>query len=259
MSVGVTSPGESACMYGTTHCWQIVLPEPTFDRAFINTCHIIPGTYVATAGLGTSGGVIKWFRDQFGQAEKDVQAKLGISAFKMLDLEAAQVPKGSDGLVLLPYFMGERSPIWDAKARGTFFGLSLYHTRGHMFRAILEGIGFALEHHAEVLRKQGLMPERIIAVDGGASSPLFRQIITDIMGTPQDYMSKVSGAPVTDAFLAGLGVGIFKDIKEIKNWVQFDAENIPDPSCQEIYRKLYRVYRNIYDKTKDDMHTLADL
>jgi xylulokinase len=258
-SVGMVEPGDSSCMYGTTHCWQIVLPEPKFDDRFINFPHIVPGSYVALAGLGTSGAIIKWFRDNFGELEKEYEAARGVSAYKLLDLEAAKVPKGSDGLVLLPYFMGERSPIWDPKARGMFFGLSLYHTRGHLFRAVLEGIGYALEHHAEILRDQGLMPDRIVAVDAGASSALFRQVVTDIMNTPQDYMSKVSGAPVADAFLAGLGVGIYKDFGQIRDWVSYDASNEPDPESHAVYRKLYRIYRNLYVKTKDDMHVLADM
>ena len=128
-----------------------------------------------------------------------------------------------------------------------------------MYRAILEGIGFALEHHAEILRDQGLMPERIVAVDAGASSNLFRQIVTDIMNTPQDYMAKMSGAPVANAFLAGLGVGIFNDFKDIKEWVSYDQANEPDASAQALYRQLYQVYRNLYIKTKDDMHALADM
>ncbi|NLT16287.1 MAG: FGGY-family carbohydrate kinase [Clostridiales bacterium] len=258
-SVGMVGPGESSCMYGTTHCWQIVLPEPKFDDRFINFPHIVPGSYVALAGLGTSGAIIKWFRDNFGALEKEYESERGTSAYKLLDLEAAAVPKGADGLVLLPYFMGERSPIWDPKARGVFFGLSLYHTRGHMFRSVLEGIGYALEHHAEILREQGLMPKRIVAVDAGASSNLFRQVITDIMNTPQDYMAKVSGAPVADAFLAGLGVGVYKDFGQIRDWVRYDQANVPDPASHAVYRKLYQIYRNLYEKTKDDMHVLADM
>ena len=258
-SVGMINPGDSACMYGTTHCWQIVLPEPKFDRQFINFPYFIPGSYVAVAGLGTSGGVIKWFRDNFGELEKQYEGQRGTSAYKLLDLEAARIPKGSDGLVLLPYFMGERSPIWDPKARGTFIGLSLYHTRAHMFRAILEGIGYALEHHAEILRGMGLMPKRITAVDAGASSDLFRQIVTDIMNTPQDYMSKASGAPIANAFLAGLGVGIFKDFTDINKWIAYDTSNEPDAASQEIYSKLFKLYKDLYPKTKDIMHALADI
>jgi xylulokinase len=246
-------------MYGTTHCWQIVLPEPKFDRRFINLPHIVPGTYVAVAGLGTSGGVIKWFRDNFGGLEKDYERQRGTSAYKLLDIEAARVPKGSDGLVMLPYFMGERSPIWDPKARGVLFGLSLYHTRGHVFRSILEGIGYALEHHAEILRDLGLMPKRMVAVDAGASSHLFRQIITDVMNLPQDYMAKTAGAPVADAFLAGMGAGIFKEFSDIKKWCAYDQFNEPDPTSKEVYRKLYKVYKDLYPRTMEQMHVLAEM
>ncbi|MDK2784816.1 MAG: ribulokinase [Bacillota bacterium] len=258
-SVGMIEPGTSACMYGTTHCWQIALSEPKFDPRFINFPHVYPGAYVALAGLGTTGAIIRWFRDQFGQVEKETEAKLGVSAYKILDMEAQQIPPGSDGLVLLPYFMGERTPIWDPYARGVFFGLSLYHTRAHLYRAIMEGIGYGLAHHAEVARELGIMPERVVAVDGGASSPLFRQIVTDIMNVPQDYMAKVAGAPVADAFLAGVGVGIYKDFREIKKWITFTESNEPNPAATAVYRKLYGVYRRLYEKTADEMHFIARL
>ncbi|WP_303883272.1 FGGY-family carbohydrate kinase, partial [Acetomicrobium mobile] len=150
-------------------------------------------------------------------------------------------------------------PIWDPHARGVIFGLSLYHGRGHVFRSILEGIGYGLEHHAEVARELGIMPKRIVAVDGGASSPLFRQIVTDIMDTPQDYMAKVSGAPVTDAYLSGMGVGIYKDFSTLKSWIEFSDHNEPIPENVKVYKKLYKVYRKIYEKTAEEMHYLAKL
>jgi len=259
LSTGMTTPGESTCMCGTTHCWMVVLDKPVFDKGFINFPHQVPGTWLALAGLGTSGGVVKWYRDNFGDAEMEYQSKRGVSAYELLNLEAERVPKGSDGLVLLPYFMGERSPIWDPKARGMFFGLSLYHTRGHMFRAIIEGIAYALEHHAVALRAEGMMPKRVIVTDGGAASNLERQIFADVLKVPIDYASKVAGAPVADAFLAGLGVGIYKDYDEIKNWAHCDITNDPDPSAAAVYDKLFDVYVKLYKNTKEEMHILADM
>ncbi len=259
LSVGMIEPGTSACMYGTTHCWQIALGEPKFDPRLINFPHVVPNVYVALAGMGTTGGIIRWFRDEFSMYERDMANRLNVSAYKILDLEATNIKPGSEGLVLLPYFMGERTPIWDPHARGVIFGLSLYHGRGHVFRSILEGIGYGLEHHAEVARELGIMPERIVAVDGGASSPLFRQIVTDIMNTPQDYMAKVSGAPVADAYLSGMGVGIYKDFSTLKSWIEFSDHNEPIPENVGAYKKLYKVYRKIYEKTAEEMHYLAKL
>ncbi|MCG0276534.1 MAG: FGGY-family carbohydrate kinase [Thermosediminibacteraceae bacterium] len=258
-SVGMIEPGTSACMYGTTHCWQIALDKPQFDPRFINFPHVYPGTYVSLAGMGTTGAIIRWFRDEFGIIEKSVESNLGLSAYKILDLEAAKIPPGSDGLIVLPYFMGERTPIWDPFARGVIFGLSLYHTRAHIYRAIMEGIGYGLRHHAEIARELGIMPKRIVAVDGGASSSLFRQIVTDIMDVPQDYTAKIAGAPVTDAFLAGVGVGIYKDFNEIKKWIILTEKNEPNPEATAIYMKLYDVYRRLYEKTAEEMHYIARL
>ncbi len=259
LSTGMINPGESTCMCGTTHCWMIVLDKPVFDPGFINFPHQVPGTWLALAGLGSSGGVVKWFRDNYGSVELDYQSKRGVSAYELLNLEAERVPKGSDGVVVLPYFMGERSPIWDPKARGVFFGLSLFHTRAHMFRAIIEGIAYALEHHAVLLRATGMMPHRVTVTDGGAASNIERQAFADVLRVPIDYASKVAGAPVADAFLAGVGVGIYKDYDEIKKWVNLDITNDPDPSSFDLYAKLYDVYVKLYLNTKQEMHALADL
>ncbi len=259
LCTGMVDATVSTCMCGSTHCWQIVLDKPVFDRRFINLPYYIPGTWVALAGLGTSGSVVKWFRDNFGQVEKEYERQRGVSAYDLLNLEAEKTPKGADGLITLPYWLGERSPIWDPKARGMFFGLNMYHTRGHMFRSIIEGIGFALEHHAEILREKGAMPERIIVCDGGAASNLERQAFADIMNVPVDYMSQIAGGPAANAFLAGMGVGIYKDFTEIKEWCHVDVTNLPDPSSRETYQKLYEIYKKLYLNTKEEMHIVADM
>ena len=256
---GMIDGSVSTCACGSTHCWQIVLEKPVFDARFINMPYFIPGTWCAIAGLGTSGSVVKWFRDNFGQTEKEYERQRGVSAYDLLNLEAEKTPKGADGLITLPYFLGERSPICDAKARGMFFGLSMYHGRGHMFRSIIEGIGFALEHHAEILREKGAMPERIVVCDGGAASNLERQVFADIMNVPIDYMSKIAGGPAANAFLAGMGVGIYKDFAEIREWGHVDVTNMPDPDAYETYQKLFKVYKSLYLNTKEEMHTVADM
>ena len=259
LSVGMVDAKDSACMCGTTHCWQVVLYKPQFDRHLITYPHVVPGRWITYAGLGTSGGVVKWFRDNFGDAELEYQRKRGVSAYELLNLEAERTPKGADGLIVLPYFMGERSPIWDPFARGTFFGLSLYHNRGHMFRAIIEGIALALEHHAVYLRERGQMPKRIVAVDGGAASNLERQAMADVLKVPIDYMSKAGGAPLADAFLAGVGIGVYSDYHKIQEWCRYDVTNYPDPTAAETYEKLYKVYVDLYLNTREQMHALARL
>lgn len=259
LSVGGTKDGESCFSYGTTGCWVIVQDEPRFDPRLINTYYAVPDKYVSAGGMIAVGALVRWFRDQFGHVEKSVSAPLGISAYKVLDLEAEKVPAGCDGLVVLPYFMGERTPIWDTEAKGVILGLTLYHTRAHVYRALLESAGYGLRHHMEITKAIGINVKEIIAVDGGAKSRLWRQIVTDITGFPQSYAPDVLGAPFGDAFLAGVGVGMFKDFESIKKFVEIKDETKPNRKSYEVYSKLYNAYRNLYEHTKNDAHAIHKL
>ena len=111
-------------------------------------------TIYTFGGGATSGAIIRWFRDEFGACEREVQRRSDISAYSLLEKEAKNVEVGSDGLIVLPYFMGERSPIWDPDARGTVLGLSLLHTRGHIYRACMEGVALSLRHNMEEAVKE---------------------------------------------------------------------------------------------------------
>ncbi len=259
LSVGGLNVGDSIFMYGTTGCWGLITDTPITDPRFINTYYPIPNTYVSVGGIVAAGAIIRWFRDNFGQMEKEFQNNTDIDAYRLLDLEAEKVPPGCDGLVVLPYFMGERTPIWDANARGIIFGLTLHHTRSHIYRALLEAIGYALRHHIEVASSIGLKFNRIIAVDGGAKSRLWRQIVTDIINMPQEYVSGSSGAPFGDAFLAGIGVKAFKDYKDIINFIKIDEVTNPNSENNKLYSQLYQVYLRLYNATKEDAHYISKL
>lgn len=204
----------------------------------------------------TTGALVRWFRDEFGILERDVERLAGVSAYSLLDREAEKVPPGSDGLIVLPYFMGERTPIWDPRARGVIFGLTLYHTRAHIFRAILESAGYALRQHVEIVRELGIDIRRLIAVNGGAKSKLWRQIISDITGLPQQYVPEAPGAPYGDAFLAGVATGIFKNPTQIRDYVKIAEETRPNKENAAIYEKLYKIYLTLYPALKNQMHNL---
>jgi xylulokinase len=172
-------------MYGTTGLLGMVLNKPLFDPRLVNSLYIIPNMYMSFGGMSTIGALVRWFRDEFGFVEREVEKLTGINAYSLLDREAENIPPGSDGLIVLPYFMGERTPIWDPLARGVILGLTLYHTRGHIFRALLESTGYALRQHIEIARELGIDIRRVVAVDGGARSKLWRQIVSDIIEMPQ--------------------------------------------------------------------------
>jgi len=252
LSVGTIERGESAFVNGTTGCWVVVQDEPKFDPRFVNAIYQVPGRYVSVAGMIATGALIRWFRDQFGQPEKEIAEKKGGSAYRLLDQQAEKIPPGSDGLVTLPYFMGERTPIWDPMAKGMIFGLNLYHTRAHIYRSLLEAAGYGLRQHMEIAKEIGIYVKDMIAANGGAKSKLWRQIISDITEFPQLYVPGALGAPFGDAFLAGLGVKLFKKYEEIKKFVKIEEKVVPNKALADRYSKLFSVYKNLYPHTKVD-------
>jgi len=142
VSTGLSETGEILLIYGSTMVIFGLLEDLKIEPSLIFRPFIFPNKYVAVGAMSTSGMLIKWFRDNFAQSELELERKMGKNAFDLLSNEANKIPAGSEGLVVLPYFSGERTPIWDEKARGIIFGLTLYHTKTHIFRAILEGIAY---------------------------------------------------------------------------------------------------------------------
>jgi len=259
LSVGAINPGDSVFMYGTTGCWGVITDKPFMDPRLVNSYYVVPGTYISVGGMIATGALVRWFRDQFGAVEKKVEELTGINAYKLLDKEAERISPGSDGLVVLPYFMGERTPIWDPNARGIIFGLTLFHTKAHIYRALLEASGYGLRHHMDIAAASGIKFTRLIAVNGGAKSRLWRQIITDITNMKQEYISRSEGAPFGDAFLAGIAVKLFKDFKEITQLIKIDDVTEPNPDNYKLYSKLYEIYLKLYDKTKEEAWALSKL
>jgi xylulokinase len=161
-----------------------------------------------------------------------------------LDREAEVVAPGSAGVIALPYFLGEKTPINDPKATGAFVGLDLSHTRGHLYRAILEGIAFAFRHHIDVFRELGHPLRRVRVGDGGAQSGVWTQIIADVLGVRLEKVALRSGSALAAAFVAGVGVGVFHDWREVEAFVTIDRTIEPEP--HEAYAHNYDVYRSLY-------------
>jgi xylulokinase len=197
------------------------------------------------------GEAVRWFRNQFGQAElaREVEAG-GMSAYDQLNELAAGVPIGSDGLILLPYFEGQRSPWFDPHAKGVFFGVATSHTRAHFYRAILESFGYVIRHGLEEFYPQGHPLKRVVASGGGARSKLWRQIVSDITGLHQEYVPDAEGA-VGCAYVAGIALGWYKDFEPLrKDWVVVEDVTEPNPNAQAAYEKYYRLFNEMHDYLK---------
>ena len=260
ISVGVIDPGDMMIMYGTTMFFIQVTDRPQPDPRMWCTGWCFPGLYDITGGMATTGALTRWFRDQLGGVELAAEAGGGPNAYAALAELATGVRPGSDGLICLPYFSGERTPINDPLARGVYAGLTLSHTRGHLYRASLEGTGYGVRHNLETMADMGATPKRVVAVGGGASNALWLQLVSDISGVAQFLPERTIGASYGNAFLAGVATGIIPDRSAITTeWVKVRRVIEPDPEAAAIYEPYYAVYQSLYEHAKEDLHALARL
>jgi xylulokinase len=241
-SVGVAEPGETMVMYGTTMFLIQVLADPHPHPGLWTTRGAFPGTYTLAAGMATSGAVTDWLRKLVGGEFADLLAG------------AAEVPAGSRGLLLLPYFAGERTPLSDPDARGIIAGLTTGHGLGELYRAVLEGIAYGVRHNLEAMHAAGGKARRLVAVGGGTQGGLWTQIVSDVTGADQQVPAETIGAALGDALLAGVAVGLEPDIGA---WNPVSAIVRPDPARTAVYDEFYARYRALYPSTVDLAHFLA--
>lgn len=247
-SVGVATPGDMMMMYGSTIFIILRTAERVADPRLWYAPWLFEGEHASMAGLATSGTLTHWFRDQFA---RDLEVA---DAFPILADEAAASPPGANGLLMLPYFSGERTPIHDVHAKGTFFGLNLTHTRGDMYRALIEGIAHGTRHVTDTFAELGQVPTRLLAVGGGTKNALWLQATSDITGIDQTLCEKTTGASYGDAFLAALAVGLVKR-EDIARWNPV-VQTIPAQSSA-IYDTAHGLFRRFYEQTKDIARALG--
>jgi xylulokinase len=192
--------------------------------------------------MATSGAITDWLRRLVG------------ADFATLVSEAAEVPAGSRGLLVLPYFAGERTPIFDPNARGMIAGLTLAHGRAELYRAALEGIAYGVRHNLEVMREAGGRATRLVAVGGGTQGGLWTRIVSDVTGSAQQVPAETIGACLGDAALAALGVGLEVDHEA---WNPTAHVVRPDPERRARYDSFYGRYRDLYPATAGIAHFLA--
>ncbi len=250
VSVGVVDDGEMMLMYGSTIFTVMLTNARLRDRRLWYSPWLFKGRHASLAGLATSGTLTHWFRDQFAR-DLDFEA-----AIQELTAAAAQSPPGANGLVLLPYFSGERTPIHDPHAKGVVFGLNLTHTRGDLFRALLEGIAFGTTHIIDTYREIGHPPQRILSVGGGTKNPVWAQATSDASGIDQILRERTVGAAYGDAFLAALAVGDAKDA-DIAAWNPVEKTLSPRAEHAALYKRQYHIYRRLYEQTKGLMAELS--
>lgn len=242
-SVGVREPGDQMLMYGSTMFLVQIIDAYYSDPTLWTTVGVEHGTLALAAGTSTAGSLIGWLQTVTGAAPIDE-----------LMAEAAAVPPGSEGLLVLPYFAGERTPVFDPRARGVVAGLTLRHGRGHLFRAAYEGISFGIRQILERF-DDAHTGTRTVAVGGGLRSPVWAQAVSDVTGRAQLVPEQAIGASYGDALLAAIGVGL---VPRDTDWARIEREIEPNPLTRNLYDDLYETWRELYPATREQVHRLAD-
>jgi xylulokinase len=244
-SVGVRSPGDLMIMYGSTLFLVQVLDRPLALPGLWSTRGVEPGTHSAAAGMATSGILTDWLRTLTGEP-----------SWEQFAAGAADVPPGSRGLLILPYFAGERSPLFDPDARGAIAGLTLSHGPAELARAVYEATAFSVHHNLAVLADAVGPPARAVAVGGGTKGTLWTAIVSDVAGIEQELPAETIGASYGDALLAAIGSGI---VAPETDWSRPADVVRPDPSTAAAYRELYDLYLDLGRSVERVSHRLADV
>jgi ribulokinase len=260
LGMGVLKPGEHVAIIGTSMTWGFIYQQDKPSRDLISMPYVkdpLEFTF-SFGGAATSGALPKWFRDNFAQIEKQNEKNGGENAYQVLEKTAARIPSGSEGLIVLPYFMGERSPIWDVNARGTIFGLSMHHSKEHVYRAIIESIAYSLRDTMESVHKSAKLGKDLILAGGITKSELFKQIVADVTGCPVSCPKNNVEANFGDIILAGVGSNVM-DYDSILQWLCFDESVIPNMGNHRIYSEYFAQYKSLYQSLKGNMRDITKL
>jgi xylulokinase len=240
VSVGVRRPGDLMLMYGSTMFIVAVVRERRDAREIWTTRGVDAGSLTRAAGMATAGSLTGWLRDLTGGAP-----------YAALAAEAAAVPPGAEGLLVLPYFAGERTPLLDPRARGVIAGLTLRHTRAHLYRAALEGVAFGVRHNLDAM---AAAPSRTVAVGGGTEGGLWTQLVSDAARIDQEVPRQTIGASYGSARLAAEGAGL---AEPGGSWAEVAEVVSPRGAEADLADERYALYRALYPATRDIVHALG--
>ena len=246
---GIVSPGCVMVNIGTAAGVQVFLTKPTFDPAHTLNCaaHVVPGAWEMEGHTQASGAVLRWFRDEFAASEMSIAAHSFHDAYDLLVAQASQVPPGAETLVFIPTFNGSTAPIVDPYARGALIGLRLSHTRGHIIRAILEGISLEIRWMLDTLAEIGASVEEIRLAGGGSKNASWNQIHADILNRPIRPVLNPDAALVGAAMCAAVALGEVPDFQAAAEaFVKLGPPVYPRPENEAVYEASYRRFIKLF-------------
>jgi xylulokinase len=242
LAAGLTGAGDVLLKFGGAGDVVAISDQAQPDRRLFLDYHLVPDLYAPNGCMATSGSLLRWLEALTG----------GGLSLAELDAEAAAVAPGAEGVRVLPYFLGEKTPIHDALARGAITGLSLSHGRGHIWRAALEAIACGFRHHLDVLADQGRPARRLYASDGGSRSDVWMQIVADVCGAPVTTLADAYGSSVGAAWVAAVGAGLaqWSDVAKARRLGKtFAPDTAPAMDAVNAdYRALYVALRPFFHR-----------
>lgn len=260
LGLGVVEPGDLGVVMGSSNVLSGLTPDevhfPGIFGSFPDA--VIPGLNLVEGGQVSTGSILNWFKQNFaGELGHHAKAS-GVSVYQLMDEEAARVPVGSEGLIVLDYFQGNRTPHTDSLARGVVLGLSLQASRAHIFRAIMEGIAYGMKDILDTFVRQQCPVERVIACGGATNSPLFMQIYADVIGQPI-YLTRVTEASLLgSAVTAAYGARLYPSLQAAsKAMVTIAGEYQPNRERHEQYQFYAQKYREVYQQIRPVMHDVT--
>lgn len=243
------TPGNISVTLGTGGQVFAPLMQPVTDVNLHTFCHAMPDGWYMLGAMLAAGLSLRWLRDVLGLSAQ-------ANGYEELAQLAAEVPPGADGLLFLPYLIGERAPVMDARASGVFVGLSLRHGRGHLARAIMEGVVFALRQIIDTMINAEVQITRILAAGNGLASPIWRQIAANILNRPLHRTEQSEHTGSGAALIAGIGVGMYADFASLPPPAATINAVQPDPAQAAFYHQRYRLFLEIYPALRPVMHAL---
>ncbi len=249
LASGLTQSGDILLKFGGAGDILYCDARPDPDPHFYFDYHDIPGLTLINGCMASSGSLVKWFSNTLAG---------GISP-QDLDSEAQFIEPGAGGIIALPYFLGEKTPIFDPAARGVFAGVMLHHTRAHLYRAILEAVCYGFAHHLELLREAGRPVRRVVAADGGSRSALWMQIAADIINLPVQVVAGEAASALGAAYVAAMGTSMFPDWSEITQFISQGPIYQPQSAVVPRYRKGFTLYRDLYTRLQTYLPQLGQL
>ena len=245
LAAGLVNSGDALLKFGGSIDVLVATDRIAPDRRMFLDYHLVPGLYLPNGCMATGGSGLNWFASTFAGGEKPQAEAAGLSLLQHLDRLAELVEAGAGGVAILPYFLGEKTPIHDARARGAITGLSLSHSIGHLWRALLEAYAYAIAHHVEVFREMGHGVSNYTACDGGAASRIWMQIVADVLDHPIQLLEGHPGSCLGAAWTAAVAVRL-DDWSGISRFVRKADLIRPNTRNTAVYANGYRAFRETY-------------